>query len=199
MVVRSQLVPGAQERSPLIDVFASRIDRKALAYRLFHRLLVEGRYSCRLLFPSLPGFLRLFGSTGCEVVGPVAPCVFDPTDCGVQMDIEQVGKDRGRQVHGEGSQSAVAGSADGDAVAVEPSAQRAVSDRLSGNPPGEQPARISETVRDGEPRWRFVGETPKKSGEAGRQQERMFTQCKVGVLLFVDDLVCGEVPDAFAA
>ncbi len=98
------------------------------------------------------------------------------------MDIEQVGEDRGRQVHGEGSQSAVAGSADGDAVAVEPSAQRAVSDRLSGNPPGEQPARTGETVRDGEPRWRFVGEAPKKSGEAGRKQEWMFTQCKVGAV-----------------
>ena len=46
MVVRSQLVRGAQERSPLIDVAASRIDRKALAYRLFHRFGRNHRLRC---------------------------------------------------------------------------------------------------------------------------------------------------------
>lgn len=61
MVVRSQLVRGAQERSPLIDVVASRIDRKALAYRLFSPLLLVGRPTLDRLVDKLHvGFVHAF-------------------------------------------------------------------------------------------------------------------------------------------
>jgi hypothetical protein len=98
MVVRSQLVRGAQERSPLIDVFASRIDRKALAYRLFHRFTGGGVLFLPCTAPLVFAGVALFGRPGGEVFGPVVSCVADPADSRVDVHAEEVGQDCGGEM-----------------------------------------------------------------------------------------------------
>src|SRR5258708_8646514 len=83
--------------------------------------------------------LKVIGPGG-EVVGPVAACVGDPADRGVDVHAEQVGEDGGGQVGCEGGECPVAGGPDADSVPVQPGGQGVVGDRLPGDPAGGQAA-----------------------------------------------------------
>jgi hypothetical protein len=77
-VVSSQLVRGAEERSPLIELSHPVLIGKRWSVYSFARLLVERRYCGRALLSLLRGLLGLFGGPGGEVVGPVSSGVGDP-------------------------------------------------------------------------------------------------------------------------
>ena len=63
----------------------------------------------------------------------------DPADGGVDVQPEEVGEDRGREVGREADQRAVAGGSGSDAGAVEQFDQVVVGEVLAGHESGEEP------------------------------------------------------------
>ena len=88
-----------------------------------------------MLFRSL-GF-----DSGSQVGGPVLLADRGPLQCGVDVDIEHLGKDRRRELGRQGDQSCRTGKSDvGDAMATESSVEE-VAGRSAWKPAGEQPHR----------------------------------------------------------
>lgn len=115
------------------------------------------------------------GDAGGEVGAPVTLSVVGPLECGVDMDIGQLGQDWRGQFGGECDEGCGPGRSDLDPVARELVAERLAAEGLAGPHAREQPwSQVGQAAGESGAPARRLGESVNEFGQAGRYPQREF-------------------------
>lgn len=133
---------------------------------------------------------------GGEVVGPVAPGDVGPADGCVDVEAEEVGQDRGRDVLQERDEGCIASWPGVDPVVKELAAEPGRGSRAPWQQAREEPARPRSVGVDPGLPGRAFPELTQQHGQLGRDQQRRRSDVEVRLASVLAQMIGVEVTDA---